>query len=550
MWNEMEEKCDRRGFLVQAGRCVSALLAGRMLPAGCLALGSSVLTSCTERRSLEELAKRLVVGIRADIRTLDPAFQDRQLDGAIIANIQENLTWYDRELKLVPRLAESWESPDSGKTWVFHLRKGIKFHDGSDFNAEAAAFHFKRLMDPKTGSLRLSRFEHVGTIDTTDDFTLRFQMKIPFSVWPEVIRDPFGCIACPTAVKSCKNQKDYTKHPVGTGPFEFVEYIPAQRILLRRNPKYWGGDVIKFEELEFRIIKEPTTRLVLLEQGQIDMTDIAATHVEVAKETGKIKIEWAPRLSIRYIGLNTQKPPFSDVRVRRAANYAINRDDIVKYVFHSNADPSLGPIPPSLPCFNKEMQTYNYDPEKAKSLMKEAGHESGIDVTLWGTDSPEDAYIAGSVIEQLRASGIRVNVKQLDDGAYWTLFDKYLTPGGKSFPTAEGIFDMFIGGWTGGETAFGYLNPLYRSASYSNNAFYSNPEVDKTLNEVMNATDPAARDILYKKLQAMIVADAPWLFLYHQRILKGLNPRVRGFKVNQSDEFEFQNVTLDGGDKA
>src|SRR5207244_3052244 len=128
--------------------------------------------------------------------------------------------------------------------------------------------------------------------------------------------------------------------------------------------------------------------------------------------------------------------------------------------------------------------------------------------------------------------------------AYWSRFDPYLTPDGKSYPNAPGVFDMFIAGWTGGETPFGYLNPLFRSGSYSNNCFYINENVNRTLDAVMRATDPAERDKLYKELQAMIVADAPWIFIYHNRVLKGLNPRVSGFKMNQSDEMEFQNVTL------
>jgi ABC-type transport system substrate-binding protein len=538
---------NRRAFLRALAGVASSPLAAAAARTGVVAGASSLLAACNDERPVDQLTRRLIVGMKRDIKSLDPAYQIMALDGSIIANIQENLTWYDRNLRLIPRLATSWEAHDQAKTWIFHLRQGVKFHDGTPFNAEAAKFHFDRIADPKTASNRLTRVARLEGVDIVDEYTIRFRMKVPFSTWPEIIRDPWACIVSPTAVKKLKDHKDYTRHPVGTGPFQFVEYMPDDHILLKRNPNYWGGDVIKFEELEFRPIREATTRLILLEQGKVDLADIFYGHLDAVKKSNRIKVDATPMLAIRYIGMNTQKPPFNDVRVRRAVNHAVDRNAIVKYAFRGNADPAMGPLPPALPVFNREMTKYDYDPEKARALLKEAGHTKPIKVNLWGIDEPDDKVLAETVVEQLRAVGVEIEATFYDRAVYWDKFDPFLEPNGTSYPRKEGIFDMFIAGWVGGESAYGYLDPLFRTGSNSNNAFYTNAEVDRLLTEVMATADVAQQEEIFKKIQATIVSDAPWIFTYHTHILKAYNPRITGWKTHPADEYEFQNMFLGTG---
>lgn len=544
---DMKHSACRRAFLRAMAGLAASPLAGSLARAGALAGASSLLAACNDERPVEELSRRLIVGMTKDIKTLDPAYQIMALDGSIIANIQENLTWYDRNLRLVPRLATSWEAQDNAKTWIFNLRRDVKFHDGTPFNAEAVKFHFDRIADPKTASNRLTRVARLEGTDVSDEFTVRFRMKLPFSTWPEILRDPFACIVSPTAVKKLKDHKDYARHPIGTGPFQFVEYLPDTHILLKRNPNYWGGDVIRFEELEFRPVREATTRLILLEQGKLDLADIFYGHLDAVKNSDRIRVDATPMLAIRYVGMNTQKPPFDDVRVRRAMNYAVDREAIVKYAFRGNADPAAGPLPPALPVFNKEMMRYTFDPEKARALLKEAGHTKPLTISLWATDEPQDKAVAETVVEQLRAVGVFTQAQHFDRAVYWDKFDQFLTPDGKAFPTKEGIFDMFIAGWVGGESAYGYLDPLFRTGSNSNSAFYSNAEVDQLLSDVMSTADVARQDAIFKKMQALIVADAPWIFTYHSHILKAYNPRITGWKTHPADEYEFQNLFLGTG---
>jgi ABC-type transport system substrate-binding protein len=523
----------RREWLKGSGSAVLALAWAALGGAG-----------CAVRRSPEDLARRLVIGISDDIKTLDPAYQTRALDGSIIVQIHEPLTWFDRSNRLGPRLAVHWESPENGLSWDFHLREGVAFHDDTELDAQAVKFHFERIADPKTASNRFTHMKHVNSIEAVARHVVRFRMKRPFSVWPEVVRDPFGGIVSPQAVRRCADPREYGRSPVGTGPFRFVEHVPERRILLRRNPTYWDKTAVLAEEVEFRPVRETTTRVILLEQGQLDIAGVFWAHAEAVRRARRVRLEQVPWLAIRYIGFNNMKPPFSDVRVRRAANYAIDREAIVKYAFRGNADPARGPLPASLPAFNHDMETYGFDPDRARALMRDAGLAGGTDVVMWAMDTVTDKIIAETVMEQLRAVGIRVKVQQFDSAVYWDKFDAYQTSDGKWYPTREGVFDMFIDGWVGGESAYGYLDPLFRSTSSSNAAFYKNDEVDRLLEQVMAVTDAAARDEIYRQLQAVIMADAPWVFTYHSHIIQGVNPRVQGYRVHPAGDYILQNVSL------
>jgi ABC-type transport system substrate-binding protein len=310
----MRRKYSRRRFL-HTGAAAAAGVLSRGAIAGAAA---SLFSGCTERRPVEELAKRLTYALIRDIKTLDPCYMEMAVDSYIICNIHETLTWYDRDLQIQPRLATSWEAADDGRTWTFHLRKGVKFHDGNDFNAEAVKFHFERVKNPKNASTRQSRVEFMTGVDAVDEHTVRFRMSKPFSVWPDVIRGAFAAIISPAAARDLKDQKDYTRHPIGTGPYKFVKYVPNRYLLVERNENYWNRAAIHIPEVLFKPIKENTTRLILLEQRNLDIADVFFTHVDLAREGGRFEVQSVPELRVRYIGFNTQKPPFDDPRVRRA----------------------------------------------------------------------------------------------------------------------------------------------------------------------------------------------------------------------------------------
>ncbi len=532
----------RRDFLrTAAGAAGLRVLGGLSIPAGLTVLGG-----CTEKRTPEELARRLVIAVDERIQTLDPAYQNMALDSFVIANIYDTLTWHTRELELIPRLGLSWESPDGALSWIFKLRPDVKFHDGTVCDAEAVKYHFERIKDPKTQSKRRSKLNKMNAVEVIDPLTVRFEMTEPYSVWPIVMRDSFAGIVSPTAVEKYGDQ-EFTLHPTGSGPYMVAHQDPRGLVVLRRNPNYWQAEKYAVEEVELRTVLEPTTRLILLEQGAIDLCSITFAHTEVAEKTGKVEILNSPMLQVRYVGFNNMKPPFNDLRVRQAANLAINRDELVKYAFRGNADPLLGPLPTVLPAFNKDMPTYNYDPDKAKALLKEAGYEKGMDVVLWSKDDVTDTNLGVVVADQLRHIGIRVEIVRFDRNVYWDKFDPYQTLDLNWYPTKPGVFDLYAAGWVGGEHPNGYLDPLFRSTSTSNSSFYKNEEVDRVLAQIQTVVDENDRTVLYKKLQEIIVADAPWIFAYSSRVLWGVNPRVKNLQIHPAGEYEFHGVQLAGG---
>ena len=512
--------------------------------------GIASLTGCIEKRSDEEMKDSIVYGYEDTIYTFDPAKQRMMKENAVMAQVLEGLTRWNNDIVLEPALATHWEQTDNCRTWTFFLRPNVKFHDGTAFDSTAVKLHFERLLDPATASTKRHLITHIESISTPEPLRVVFRLKDPDCTTPENFSGIFAAIPSPTAVE--KNAPPIAVHPVGTGPFRFVEWVPDVRIVMERNPDYWNPDVVKLRRLEFRPVPEATTRLIQLEQGVLDMADIAFTHVKMAADSPYIELQTVPQLAIRYIGFNVQKPPFNDVRVRRAANYAVNREELIKHQFFGVGQAAQGPLPPVLPGFNPEIERYEYNPEKAKQLLAEAGYPNGLKAVFWTMEKGAYSLAAEAAVEDLRQVGIEVELIKFENASYWKKFDAYLTEDGRRFPTADGVFDLYVGGWVGGESEIEYLRPLFRSDSTSNNSFYNNPVVDELLKKFNSIEDPAERQRVVKELQKVITDDAPWIFAYYSQVNVGMNKRVKGFRVNPSSRYFFTNVYTvdeDAGEK-
>lgn len=499
--------------------------------------------ACTNRRSDEEYKGTLIYAFGDNFKTFDPAKQVYAQETPIIQQVLEPLVRWNNDLRLVPHLATTWETPDGCQTWVFHLRDGVKFHDGTSFDSQAVKAHFERVLDPATASTRRSRAEEILAIQAADPLTVVFRLKAPNCVFPELLTSTFASIPSPTAMAQ-KGGSEFARSPVGTGPFRFVEWKPDVRIVLTKNPDYWNAETIHLDRLEFWPVRENTTRLILLEQGVVDMADISFAQVSVARQVSDITIQSTPQLSIRYIGLNNQKPPFNDRRVRQAANYAVNKEEMIRYMLFGVGEPAVGPLPSVMEDFNPAIRRYEYDPEKARALLREAGHTGPIRVTLWTQEAGIYRSASDAVVEYLRQVGIEVDVKILDGAVYWDKFDEYLKRDGTSFPTKEGVYDLYVGGWSGGEAAQDYLDPLFRSRSYNNAAFFNNPEVDRLLLEARRNPRKEDRTAAFRRLQELIVEEAPWIFAFHGQSNVGMRKRVKGFRINPSQRLFFEGVTV------
>lgn len=502
-------------------------------------------------RTEEEKRTTLVYGYADNFKTFDPARQVFAQETAIIQQVLEPLVLFNQDLVLTPRLAIDWSTSDDCNSWVFRLRPNVFFHDGTEFTSDAVKAHFERVLDPVTASTRAKNYEDIDTIETPDPLTVVFRLKRQNCIFPEKLSAASASIPSPAAVE--KYGAEIRRNPVGTGAFEFVEWRTDQYIKLKRFDRYWNAENIHIENLEFRPVAENTTRLILLEQGVIDMADISFAHVNVAKSNDRIVVQSAPHLSIRYIGFNTQKPPFNDVRVRRAANHAVNKADMMKYMFFGVGEPARGPIPSVLPAFNPDIEGYEYDPEKAKALLAEAGFgpDNPLKTQIWTYESGQYRVAADAVVGDLRRVNMDISMRVIDNAAYWSKFDEFLTRSGEMYPTKEGVYEMYVGGWVGGETAHGFLENLFKHGSYSNSSFYHNPEVEELLVKFKTIVDDEERNAVYRRMQELIVEDAPWIFAFHGQLNVGLQKHVQGYRISPSGLIPLEGVRLvpgGGGD--
>lgn len=321
--------------------------------------------------------KVLIYARGADSVKLDPALVTDGESAKVMNNIYDNLVRYKPgSTDVEPALAESWKVSEDGKVWTFYLRKNVKFHDGTPFNAEAVKFNIERQLPPKaTKDMAYADFTYgmIEKVEVVDDYTVKITLKYPYA--PFLANLAMGLSApmiSPTAAK--KYGENYSQNPVGTGPFMFVKWDKEQQIVLKANKSYWGG-APKVDRVIFKVVKENAVRANELLAGSVDMIDgVDPNDVPRLQKDSNVTILTAPGMNINYLGLRTDKKPFDDPRIRQAISMAINREAIVKSLYQDKAILANGPLPPNLFGYVKDLKPYPYDPEKAKALLKEAGY--------------------------------------------------------------------------------------------------------------------------------------------------------------------------------
>src|ERR687887_2467808 len=282
------------------------------------------------------------------------------------------------ELKVVPDLAKSWEVLDDGKTWIFHLQEGVKFHDGTDFDAAAAKWNFERILDPETHSWVRPYYVAIDTVEAVDKYTLRVHMKEPFGSLDYALAGYFQGIpmASPKAFETYG--KDWVRHPTGTGPFVFKEWSPGERVVLEKNPQYFKPGLPYLDRLEIRIMKDPLTASTALRAGEIDfIARVPIQQVLVLEKSPGIRLATGPAMAPTVALLNLRVKPFDDVRARRAVGgYGIDRAEIARLAFQGRAQALVSVLPPGVPDAIDLNEMYPYKPDEAKRLLKELGYDA------------------------------------------------------------------------------------------------------------------------------------------------------------------------------
>ena len=478
----------------------------------------------------------LVVGQIAEPKSLDPQAVTAVNDFRILMNVYDGLVRYKSgTLEVEPALATSWTISADGTEYTFKLRRGVKFHDGSDFDAADVEFNFDRMLDENhpyhhTGPFPLSFFfSAIEDVEAVDASTVRFKLNAPYAPFLSNLAYPTGLIVSPESVQ--EHDKEFGRNPSGTGPFKFAEWESNAKVVVTRNADYWDG-APSLEAVVFRPITDGNTRVAEMLSGGLDvMVEIPPDSVAQFNGNGFNLLEQAgPHLW--FLILNAKEGPFADKRVRQAINYAIDKKTLVEQVLQGTAEVASGPTPPAFSwAYNESLQPYPYDPEKAKQLLQAAGHENAsltFYVTEGGSGMLDPVPMGTAIQADLAKVGVDVKIETYE----WNTFL------GKVNPGLEGKADMAEMAWmTNDPDTLPYLalrTDAWPDKGGFNSGYYSNPEVDKLLEAARQSTDQAERAKLYQQMQEIVYEDAPWAFIANWKQNAATSDSVRDFELQPS----------------
>ncbi len=511
-------------------------------------------TGVARRGSLGSLgghrdAQTLVVGRPADAISLDPARVTDNESVEVIEQLYDPLLRYRPGSSIVePGLATSWEVDDSGRRWLFHLRRGVRFHDGTPLDADAVVFSFERQRDPHHPYFRRdfeywhNVYQNIQRVEKVDTYTVRILIERSYAPFLADLAMYPVSIVSPAAVR--RYGDDFEHHPIGTGPFEFVAWEPGQRIALRRSEHYWGTSAA-MERLVFEVIADPRQRLVALESGSIDLAQaILPEELQFVALHPELVLHTHPANNVTYLAMNTQQSPFDDRRVRQAVNYAVNKEPIVKLLYQGLATPADGPVPPTQWGHSPARQRYHYDPARARALLAEAAADGAFDpeatYTLYAPTEPRPylpapEQTARVLAANLAAVGIRTKL-------VLQRFRDHVQA------TQAGKHDLVLLGWVGDNgdpdnflyVLFDRDNAVVGRAR--NVAFFRDDDVHELLVAARASSSRRERERLYAQVQERLRREAPWVPIAHSQVAIAARDDLAGVLLNPSAHVHYQNV--------
>jgi peptide/nickel transport system substrate-binding protein len=475
----------------------------------------------------------LTVGLSAQPSTLNPYGGISGMSGQVLKQAVETLVQLDKEtLKPKPLLATSWEIPDE-QTYVFTLREGVKFHDGTDFDAEAVKFVFDYILNPDNASPAASYFDRVESVEVVDDYKVTFHLTEPFAVLLANL-DSRGYIMSPTYLQKA-TPEELDVAPVGTGPFKIVEWVRDDKVVLERFEDYWDGDLPYLDEIVYKITPDPTAKMVALRTGELDIIGtVPATEIEAIKEDEDLVFVEFESTGYRSIYLNCAAPPFNDARLRQVLAWAIDRGELIRLGTLGIGKPAFGPLAPPQWAFDSNFRPYMRDLSKAKELLAEAGVPDGFSFTIKARSSPEEVRVVEVLQQQLAEAGIEMDIVT---GEYTAIRSTVIA----------GDYEAFYVGWLGGADPDSNMWNSFHSDGWFNWVNYSNPEVDRLLDEARATSDIEQRTELYRQAQEIISDEAPMVFLkfpYYAADGQARRTHVVDFVPGPGQTMEFKRVWL------
>lgn len=475
--------------------------------------------------------QELVFAQSVAITSLDPAGMQPQgypsgYEAAFA--IFNGLVRFDENLEFEPDLAEEWTTSEDGLEWTFTLRQGVKFHDGTDFNADAVVTQYTRMIDSEVNLGSYSLWEPIEKIEKVDDYTVKITTKTPYSAFLNVMAHGSALIPSPTAVAA--DEENFGLDPVGTGPYKMGEFQPGTELSLVRNDDYYEGTPV-YEKVTFRYVGDPSARISALKSGQADVIDAVPTEYAGELESDpNIDLISKPGLQVFGVGLNLNNEILQDQTVREALNYAIDKEAIAQSLFMGYVTPLTSPLAENT-TGSAELEPYAFDLEKARSLLEEAGWTEGSDgirekdgqkleFTMIVPDGmyPKDVVLSETLQNQLKAAGVGITINKVEKAIYWDQL---------KVPKSSTAYDMAVWGYNpshgNGQI---HMESLFTSNADENASpgvwnfiWYDNDTVDQLLAQAKTEVDADAFAETLKEAQEIVWEECPYIWLYSNNII-------------------------------
>ena len=467
--------------------------------------------------------------IESSPSNLDPRVgldaQSERIDGLLF----DNLLSRDERLSVKPGLAERWEIPDP-TTYVFHLRAGLRFSDGSPLTSRDVKWSFDSLLQGKVRSTKAATYRSVDHIDAPDDSTVIFHLKQPWAalLWNVAGGGGMGIVPFGSGAEA-------SQHPVGSGPFRFVSAEQDKEVVIERNDKYWG-DKAKLARVRFAVVPDTTTRALELRKGSADVEINALTpDMESALEREpRLAVMRGPGTRLAYMAFNLRDSILKDPRVRQALAYALDRRPLIRFLLGGEARPADSVLPPESWAYDPRVEKYACDPAKARQLLDEAGYaeKNGVRFHLVMKTSTEEASRAMAAVfqQQLREVGIALDIRSFEFATFFS-------------DITHGEFQLYSLRWIGGNEDPDIFEYAFDSARIipngANRQYYSNPRVDALIAKASTQVDQNARKQDYAEIQQILAEDLPYINLWYFDNVMVYSKRVRGLEMNLSGSYDF-----------
>jgi peptide/nickel transport system substrate-binding protein len=485
-----------------------------------------ILLSCTKRAD----PHTLVMIIENSPTNLDPRVGTDAQSERIDELLFDSLVHRDEHFNIQPWVAERWEIPDL-QTYIFHLHKGVHFHDGRPLTARDVKWTLDTIRNGSLTTLKATTYKAISRIDTPDDSTMIVHLSEPDTTLLYNLSDgAFGIVPY-------GSDKQFNRSPIGSGPFRFISQEPDSNVIVERNDNYWSEHA-RVERVRFIVVPDETTRALELRKGSADITpsgSMTADTINVLRRDPKLIVEQQPGTVLAYLTFNLRDPILKDVRVRQAMAHAIDRGEILHYLFGDEGRLAESVLPPQHWAYDGDVPHYTYDPGQANAMLDAAGYRRGKDgirfhLVMKTSTQESTRVLAATLQQQLRQVGIALDIRSFEFATFYSDVQK-------------GAFQLFSLRWIGGNEDPDIFYYAFHSSSFppkhANRGYYVNPEVDRLIEAGRSTVDQEKRKQDYAQVQQILARDLPYINLWYFDNVVVHSTRVKNLHIQPAGNYDF-----------